>query len=94
MDLQTEVRAREGVMSTEVDSQAVLMHVETGTYYGLNDVGALIWQRMAKPVRVLDLRDAVLGEFDVTPEACACDVLALLKELESAGLVEIIVAGA
>jgi hypothetical protein len=92
MDLQTRVKAREGVMSTEVDGQAVLMHVEQGIYYGLNDVGALIWRHMAASIHLRDLRDAVLSEFDVAPDDCERDVINLIEQLENAKLVEIVAA--
>lgn len=90
MRSQSIVKAKDGVMSTELDGQAVLMHVEQGTYFGLNDVGALIWKKMSEPVSVETLIEAVLSEFDVDAETCRCDVTALIEQFHGADLAEIV----
>ena len=87
MDLQTRVTAPEGIMATEVDGQAELMHVDRGFYYGLNEVGALLWRNIGDPVTVQELCDAVMEEFDVDFATCQRDVLAVLGQMAEAGLI-------
>ncbi len=90
MRLDSRVKASEEVISTELDGEAVLMHVSHGTYYGLNAVGAVIWTLMKEPVTVERLCAAVVEEFEVEREVCERDAFALLQELKDAGLVEIV----
>ncbi|MFW5836168.1 MAG: PqqD family protein [bacterium] len=89
MDVSTRVRAVEGVMATEVDGQAVLMHTERGVYYGLNEVGALVWRHMSRSVTIGELHDLVTAEFEVEPEACLRDIVALMERMEGEGLAEV-----
>lgn len=91
MTPQSEVKACEEVISTELDGEAVLMHVSRGLYYGLNPVGAAIWDLMKQPVSVQCLCDAVCEQFEVAPEVVERDVLALLEELRENGLAELVV---
>ena len=90
MELQTKVKAPDGVMSTQLDGEAVLMHVSKGIYFGLNDVGAFIWKLMAKPVSIWELCRAVEQEFDVLSELCEGDILTLMEQLGDKELVEIV----
>ena len=77
-----------GVLSTEVDGQAVLMHVEKGIYFGLNDVGALVWRELGSEATIEELCEAVISEFDVETDECKNDVQDLLAQLAEQGLVE------
>ena len=89
MNVRTLVKAQAGVLSTQLDGEAVLMHVSKGIYFGLNEVGAFLWKLMAEPVAVGTLCLAVDGEFEVDAESCERDVLALMVKLGEQGLVEI-----
>ena len=60
-----------------------------GTYYGLDEVGARVWSLIQEPRSVAALRDAITDEYDVEPERCERDLLALLQELEAAELIEV-----
>jgi hypothetical protein len=72
-----------------VDGEAVILHLEDGLYYGLNPVGARIWELVQAPVSVGEVQGALLDEYDVEPEVCRAELVALLAELAARGLVEI-----
>ncbi len=90
MDLNTRVFCSEGLVHTELDDEVVLMHVADGKYYALNAVGSAVWRKIATPIRISDVCDAVEEEFEVDKDICRRDVLALLEELYGVGLVEIV----
>ena len=81
------VAARDQV-STEVEGEAVILSLSDGVYYGLDGVGAAVWERLREPTTVAALRDAVTAEFAVDRETAERDLLALLGELAARGLVE------
>lgn len=56
-------------------------------YYGLNEVGASIWQLLQQPKTVANLCDAILEEYEVEAAQCEADVLVLLQELIEAQLI-------
>jgi hypothetical protein len=80
--------ASSGQVSVDINSEAIILNLQDGRYYGLDPVGALIWERIQTPARVSDVVADLLNEFEVEPEQCRDDVLSLLNELAGRGLVE------
>jgi hypothetical protein len=74
-------------VSTTLGDETVILGMEDGVYYGLDAVGARVWALLASPQRVSELVRIVTSEFDVTPEQCERDVLALLDELSARRLI-------
>ncbi len=83
----TVVQAKHQV-SCDLGGEVVLLNLENGMYYGLDPVGARIWNLIQKPKNVNDIRDVLLKEYDVEPARCEQDLLALLKRLADEGLIE------
>jgi hypothetical protein len=52
-------------------------------------VGASIWKLLQTPCKVADIQVALLQEYDVEPERCERDLMALLEGLLGAGLIEV-----
>jgi hypothetical protein len=78
---------------TTLGSEAVILGMRDGVYYGLDAVGARTWTLLATPRRVSELVDTIVEEFDVERERCAADLLALLDDLLARDLVREIPAG-
>jgi hypothetical protein len=83
------VSRRDGLVEAEVDGEIVALHVDNGTCYGFNNTATAIWKLLDRPRRLGEICDALAGEFDVDPEECEQDVLTLLRDLESDGLVDL-----
>jgi hypothetical protein len=76
-------------VSSNLSGEAVILHLKSGTYYGLNPVGASVWSLIQQPKTVAEIRDVLLSEYSVEPEICDRELQDLLNDLESAGLIEI-----
>jgi hypothetical protein len=76
-----------GFMEAEVDEEIVALSIEKGTCYSLNPVGSHIWRMLANPIRVADICKALVLEYQVDPETCEREVLRLLAELRSEGMI-------
>jgi hypothetical protein len=76
-------------VSSDLAGEAILLSLKTATYYGLDQVGARIWELVQQPVKVGDVRDAIVSEYDVEIERCERDVLELVRRLASEGLIEV-----
>lgn len=74
-------------MARTVGNEVVLLDVESGRYFGLNDVGAAVWNHLADDCSLSDLVEAVVAAFDVEDDQAASDVNALMRDLIDAGLV-------
>ena len=71
----------EEIVDSDIDGETVMMSIENGKYYGLDDIGSRIWELIEKPIKVSDLIDTLLERFDVDRETCERDVLKFLNEL-------------
>ena len=54
----------------------------------LNDSGALLWKALESGADRQGLIDALLAEYEVTPDVASADVDAFLAKLSSAGCLE------
>ncbi|BDZ69016.1 PqqD family protein [Methanobacterium ferruginis] len=73
----------------KVEDEMVLLGMEDGIYYGLNPVGAFIWEQIKDPKTIDEVRDAILVEYNVGKVECEQDLYELLQELVEKGLVEV-----
>ena len=86
------VRVKE-ILSAEVEDEVVLMSVEKGLYFGLNPVGARLWDLLDEFVPVQEVCATIVEEFEVTLEQCQEEVLGLLKDMQEEGLIRIVLEG-
>ncbi len=76
-------------VSSDLGGELAILDLKVGKYYGLDPVGARIWELIQEPRVVETVRDTLLEEYDVEPERCERDLLALLRDLAAAELIEV-----
>jgi hypothetical protein len=74
-------------VSCDLGGEAAILHLKTAIYYGLDPVGARVWDLLRTPKTLAELRDAILEEYDVDPARCESDLRDLLEKLAAAGLI-------
>ncbi len=77
-------------VSCDLSGEAAILNLKAGVYYGLNTVGASIWKLIQEPRSVKEIQAAIQEEYEVEPDQCGRDVLELLQELSTNGLIEIL----
>ena len=87
---ETVVKAAPGQMSCDLAGEAAILNMATGIYYGLDPIGARIWELIEQPTSVSKVRDALLEEYEVEPAVVEGDIKALLSDMASHGLVEVV----
>jgi hypothetical protein len=75
------------VVVNEVDGEKVMMRIESGAYYGLDQIGGDIWDCLDEPRRVGDLLDRLVEEYEGDPDTIRSDALEFLESLAKEGLV-------
>lgn len=80
----------EAIIFTELDDTVVMMDVEEGRYYELDPVGARVWDLIESGPRIAEVCEALVAEYDVSPETCRDDVAAFLGRLNHLGVVQIL----
>lgn len=68
-------------LSCEVGEDTAILNFGNNTYFGLNEVGSVVWKMLAKPMRVGEIRNALVEEFEVDPRECLQDVISLISNL-------------
>ena len=89
ISVQSVVVAVSEKLSSQVGGDAVVLDMQSGKYFGLEGVGARIWELVQQPRKVSEIRDAVLSEYDADPAECERDLLAFLRQVQEAGLIEV-----
>ena len=76
-------------ISCDLAGEAAILNVKNGVYYGLDPVGARIWNLMQEPRVVAEIQNAITDEYDVEPERAGRDLFGLLEKLLAEGLIEV-----
>lgn len=84
--IQRRVIPNSNVVYADLDGEAVLLNIETGTYYGLDAVGTRIWQLLSDGSQLEAVFDTLLGEYDVPPDELRVDLTAFIDTLVAKGL--------
>jgi len=89
LTLDTTVVASSQQVCCDVATEAVLLSMHDGEYYGLNEVAATIWRLVQRPRSILEIRDALLDEYsDIDVAECERAVLEFLTEMMALQMVE------
>jgi Coenzyme PQQ synthesis protein D (PqqD) len=76
-------------VSCDLSGEAVILNMNSGMYYGVDEIGAFIWGVIEEPHTLEDLRETILSAYQVDRETCNRDVMAFLIDMHTAGLIEI-----
>jgi hypothetical protein len=74
------------VVACDVEGEMVLLDLQSGTYFGLNPVGAEIWSQLGQKKSVSEIQQHLLGKYRVTPERCEAELQNLIGQLSERGL--------
>ncbi|MEM2842199.1 MAG: PqqD family protein [Thermoproteota archaeon] len=69
--------------------ETVIVNIDTGFYYTLNEVGTRIWQLLERGRSIKEIVRIVLEEYAVDEDKARKDVLEFINDLYKEGLVEI-----
>lgn len=90
VSLQNAFRLPDRVIMRELEGEAVLLNLDTETYFGLDEVGTRMWQLLTTLPNAQAAYDALLAEYDVSPETLADDLMALVRQLLDHGLLAVV----
>jgi Coenzyme PQQ synthesis protein D (PqqD) len=90
IDLSTVVKQSGDQISCELNEETAILNMQSAQYFGLDEVGSVIWQELAEEKTVRELCSAVVDQFEVDEAQCRLDVIEFLDALIKAGLIEIL----
>ncbi len=69
------------VVSCDLGGETAMLEMKEGVYYGLNEMGTVIWELIQKPVTIQEIVDKILEEYEVDEKTCYGDVAELLEQM-------------
>jgi hypothetical protein len=73
-------------MARQVGEECVMLDTAHGTYFGLDPVGARMWQLLGEGRTLLEVCDRMVEEYEVSRVDIERDVIRLVSELGESGL--------
>lgn len=93
MSPDTRFEVADDVLHQQVGEEIVLLDLKSESYFGLNPVGARVWQLLQEGAGQSALVETISGEFKAKPSQVERDVADLLERLVEAGLLRRVEAG-
>lgn len=69
------------VLTAEVDGDVVMMSIEHGRYFALDEIGKDVWERIEPPCTLRALVDVLAADYDADRATIEADVQALLTRM-------------
>ena len=89
ISLDTIINKNLEIEDTDLDGEKVMMNLEKGEYFMMNEVGSRIWEIISKPINVKDIIETLRSEYEVDEETCKDTVIEFLGRLNNADLISI-----
>ena len=77
------------IVSCDLDGEAAILNIKDGVYYGLDPIGAKIWNLIQNPRTLNEVVEKIWEGYDVEKDQCKDDIFELIEELLNNGLVKI-----
>lgn len=77
-------------LASEIGGEVVLMNLDRGCYYSLDDIGSEIWRILEQPVSVASLCQTLAARYHAEAATVNDDVLALLNRLLEHDLISVV----
>ncbi len=84
------VRVAARITFRRVRDEMALLNLDTGVYFGLDEIGARMWELVAEHGRLQTVAERMQEEYDVDPARLRQDLLRLVDELAAKQLLEIV----
>lgn len=72
-----------------VDDEMVILNTESGEYFGLDEMGALMWQHFSQDDSIQETFERISAIYEVESEQLQNDIFTFIQKLENAGLIQI-----
>jgi len=82
------LRQPKGVMLRELDGEAVVLNLDNGRYYGLDEIGTRLYALLTAADTAEAALAAALAEYEVDEATLRADVSSLVERLTDEGLIE------
>ncbi|HNX65260.1 MAG TPA: PqqD family protein [Bacteroidales bacterium] len=75
-------------ISGRLHDEMVMMDMEQGKYFSLNQTATAIWEHLENPLTIEQLCDRLMDEYEVEREQCVEEIKEYLDEMKELSLVK------
>ena len=75
------IAASRAAVSCALLEEVVILNLSTGIYFGLNPLGAAVWEFIQEPKQIGEVVDHLLDNYEVAREVCEQQTAVLLQQL-------------
>ena len=83
------LRQRQDCVSCAYGDGIAILDLVSNTYFSLNDVGALVWEKIGSGATLETVLAAVTSQYEIATETCEPDIRALIADLLANNLVKV-----
>jgi hypothetical protein len=80
-------RTSDQAIANDVADETVILHLGSGTYFGLDPIGAKLWEALKLGETPVSICDSILAEYAVDRPTLEDDLRDLLEELAANDLI-------
>jgi hypothetical protein len=86
-DLENHYKRNENFVFRKIDNETILVPIkdnvgDMGFIFNLNEVGAFVWEHLDGKNRLIDIRNMISKEFEVSSEEAEKDLCEFVSELK------------
>ncbi len=78
------------MLAREVGGEMILLDLDLGNYYGLNEVGCRVWSLLVAKATFGEIEERLFDEFEVDRSTLASDLRRVLRDLAEHGLIDVL----
>ena len=75
---------------TDLDGEKVMMNLDKGQYFMMNEVGSRIWELIEGNTSIVNIIETLTNEYQVDEETCENTVMEFLGRLKNADLIKVV----
>ena len=75
---------------SKTDENAILLNLNSGSYYELNDVAHIIVQNLNDFIGFNEIKQIIIENFDIEEDRCEKDILSFLQNLIERDFLEVL----
>ncbi len=75
------------IVHEAIDGEAVIINLESGTYFSADGASAIAWQRIVGRASAADLQLAIAERYDGEPDSIGTAVMQFIEQLSREGLI-------
>lgn len=85
----TVVSRNSEIDDTDLDGEKVMMNLDKGQYFMMNEVGSRVWEIIESPISVKGIIDNLREEYEVDERTCMDTVVEFLGRLNKSELINV-----